>query len=393
MAAAEATASSNDSPKVSIFPQAAKSVQEKVIPSLPNSDEEIQDSVDGAMKDFELESQRTVVDMFRVMPANVAIREAMEAPDPRPLFLNIWYEGQICCLYAKSGNGKSIEAVQAGISVASYKPVIYLDLELSQKQFQRRYSEDGVAYTFPDKFLRADYSPDYHGDKDLIEGIENMCLTLDVDTVIIDNLSWLVANGEKAEDAGRLMRKLMFLKLKYGWSILIVAHTPKKDDKLPISDDDIAGSKVIFNFIDSAFAIGKSIRGEEFRYIKEMKTREDKIHHGVSNVIVTRLDKVNGLTQHVFVCYSDENTELGIENDKPSGLRSLKEMFSFVESPMRYTEIWQHLCQTVKKSNGKFIGERTAKDYIAKAHKAQVLSVNEDDKYYLAGNGEEVQSW
>ena len=381
----------NTGTKVDNFPESTKDSEEKV----PTTDKEISEAVQKSLSELEQEKQQPVaVGMFCVKPAKEAVREALTKPAPQPLFLDIWMEGELCCLYAKSGNGKSIEAVQAGLCVAQKKKVIYLDLELSQAQFGARYSQDGVPYEFPDNFLRADFNPDFDDEKgmDFISGIESMCHSLNVDTVIIDNLSWLLVNGESAEDAGKLMKRLMLLKKRYGWSILIVAHTPKKDEKTPITDDDIAGSKMIYNFIDSAFAIGKSVRGEEYRYIKEMKSRKDKYQFGASNVIVTKLDKIDGLTQHVHVCYSTESSELGL-GCNGGDLGGLREMFSFIERPMRYTDICTHLLQTVKKSNGKTIGERTAKGYIAKAFAVEILDVNEEGKYYIKDGSAKVQIW
>lgn len=39
------------------------------------------------------------------------------------------------------------------------------------------------------------------------------------------------------------MQRLMKLKLQYEWSILILAHTPKRPLSNPITQNDLAGSK------------------------------------------------------------------------------------------------------------------------------------------------------
>lgn len=48
------------------------------------------------------------------------------------------------------------------------------------------------------------------------------------------------------------------LKKRYGLSILVLAHTPKRSMECPITSNDLAGSKRLYNFFDSVFAIGKS---------------------------------------------------------------------------------------------------------------------------------------
>ena len=46
--------------------------------------------------------------------------------------------------------------------------------------------------------------------------------------IIIDNLTYLCNSSDKGVDAGLFMIKLMNLKKQYGWSLLIIVHTPTK---------------------------------------------------------------------------------------------------------------------------------------------------------------------
>lgn len=57
----------------------------------------------------ELESQRqqaenvpTQSGMFSVKTANLTIQEAANRPNPVPLWLTLWYQGEVCCLFADS---------------------------------------------------------------------------------------------------------------------------------------------------------------------------------------------------------------------------------------------------------------------------------------------------
>ena len=91
------------------------------------------------------------VGMMNIKTANQTILEASLLPTPRALWDSFWYEGELSCLFADSNVGKSILAVQIADRIARTDNVLYLDFELSEKQFQLRYTnEHGELYTFPD---------------------------------------------------------------------------------------------------------------------------------------------------------------------------------------------------------------------------------------------------
>mgnify|MGYP000621271437 CR=1 FL=1 len=52
------------------------------------------------------------IGIFTVKTANRTIREAALRPNPDALWLTLWYEGEVCCLFSDSNLGKSIYAVQ-----------------------------------------------------------------------------------------------------------------------------------------------------------------------------------------------------------------------------------------------------------------------------------------
>ena len=90
-----------------------------------------------------------------IKTANRTILEASLLPMPRALWDSFWYEGELSCLFADSNVGKSILAVQIADRIARTDNVLYLDFELSEKQFQLRYTnEHGKPYTFPEKLYR-----------------------------------------------------------------------------------------------------------------------------------------------------------------------------------------------------------------------------------------------
>ena len=182
------------------------------------------------------------IGMFKIMTANGTIKEAAMLANPRVLYLSFWYEGEVCCLFADCNLGKSILAVQIANDIAKTQKILYFDFELSNKQFQLRYSdEQGNLFTFPENLYRVSIDRDGMDMNDLsnfedaiIKDIEDTLTSTGAKVAIIDNLTYLCLQAEKGDAAGSLMFKLMALKRKYGLSLLILSHTPKRPMTAPI---------------------------------------------------------------------------------------------------------------------------------------------------------------
>lgn len=242
--------------------------------------------------------------MLTVKTANDWNYGAATRPDPERLWRSLWYEGEACCLFADSNLGKSVLAVQVGTEIARSRKVIYFDFEMSDKMFQLRYTDgNGRIYTFPDNFMRAEIDANGFSEgsfeDELIAAIEEAAVTHGAKVLIIDNLTWICASTEKGDVAGTLMIRLKQLSRRHGLSLLIVAHTPKRVMSSPITQNDLAGSKKLFNFFDSVVAIGQSAKDTSLRYIKQIKTRMGAFEHGADNVIVCELTKDCGFTKFV----------------------------------------------------------------------------------------------
>lgn len=255
------------------------------------------------------------VGMLSIKSANQTIMEAKQRPDPKSLWLSLWYEGEVCCLFADSNVGKSIYAVQIAESIAKTQRVLYFDFELSDKQFQLRYTdEQGNSYLFSDNFLRGEINKESldvtNFEDNIISNIESTAQQSGAKVLIIDNLTWICSNSEKGDVAGRFMMKLTALKKKHDFSVLIIAHTPKRSQSNPITQNDLAGSKKLYNFFDSCFSIGMSAKDGGLRYIKQMKVRHGEYEYGADNVIVCQLDRVNAFLQFVPIGYSTEREHL-----------------------------------------------------------------------------------
>lgn len=266
------------------------------------------------------------VGMMNIKTANQTILEASLLPTPRALWDSFWYEGELSCLFADSNVGKSILAVQIADRIARTDNVLYLDFELSEKQFQLRYTnEHGKPYTFPEKLYRVSLDCNSLLEADFEEaimgGIEQMALQTGCKIFIVDNLTYLCCAMEKGDAAGRLMIQLNNLKKKYGLSVLVLAHTPKRSLDCPITSNDLAGSKRLYNFFDSVFAIGKSAQDGGLRYVKQLKVRYGTFSHDADNVIIYEIEKMDAFLQFVFRGYSTEKEHLKKLGDNESSQR------------------------------------------------------------------------
>ncbi len=254
--------------------------------------------------------------MLSIKTANQTINDAACRPNPKDLYHNLWYEGEVCCLFADSNLGKSIFAVQMADEIARDQKVLYIDCELSDKQFQLRYhnTETGAKHIFPEGFLRAEIVPDAiradNYEENFFLNIESAAQQVGAKIIIIDNLTYLCNASEKGDIAGMFMMKLLALKKKHGWSLLIIAHTPKRNMSNPITQNDLAGSKKLFNFFDSVFAIGKSAKDNTLRYVKQIKVRAGEYRYDSDNVIVYEIVSGSGFLHFEHIAYAAEHEHL-----------------------------------------------------------------------------------
>jgi len=295
--------------------------------------------------------------LFTVKTASRWIEQAKTRPIPKMLFGEFWFEGELCILFADTNLGKSILAVQIGNSISKgeqirgfkletpKQPILYFDFELSDKQFENRYSiKFEQHYNFDNNFLRVEINPDavipeaQNFEDYLNHSLERSITETGAKVLIIDNITYLKNETEKAKDALPLMKHLKALKNKYGLSILALAHTPKRDLSKPITRNDLQGSKMLINFCDSSFSIGESHSDKNLRYLKQIKQRNTEQIYDAENVCVCQIDKPLNFLLFEFVNFGKEwehlkqHTEKDKENlnEKVSELkqqgRSLREI-------------------------------------------------------------------
>lgn len=258
--------------------------------------------------------------MFRTRTANECLLDASLQPIPRQLFQTLIFEGEITLIFADTNVGKTIFAVQIGNEIAAKfeEKVLYIDLELSDKQFESRYSDNYTNhYRFSNNFYRVDFQRRFslpegvRYEEFFIQSLKDLIEDTGAKIVFIDNMTKLVSGDtDQAKTAKPLMDRLTDLKFDYNLTLILLEHTRKTDDGRPISLNDLQGSKMKANFADAAFSIGRSAKDKNFRYVKQMKVRSTENFYDSDNVAVYEIVKENSFVHFSFVKFDSEYNHL-----------------------------------------------------------------------------------
>ncbi len=290
--------------------------------------------------------------LFTIQDANIWLENAKLRPVPKMLFGEFWFEGELCILFADTGKGKSILAVQIGNSISKglsigiftletlKQKVLYFDFELSDKQFEARYSTRRGDYftnhyAFDENFKRGEINQESFAPDGFLDFEEYLFYSLEIEIVrtgakvlIVDNITYLKNATETAKDAMPLMKALIRLKKKYHLSILALAHTPKRDLSRPLTVNDLQGSKMLSNFADSIFAIGESSKDKNLRYLKQIKARNTEEIYHAEYVATCQITKPDNFLMFEFLNFGNEREHLKTlsENDKNDLIAQVKNL-------------------------------------------------------------------
>ena len=323
--------------------------------------------------------------LFKIQTANQWLQDSSQRPAPKMLFGEFWFEGEICILFADTNVGKSILAVQIADAIsrgsridgipseAPAQKVIVYDFELSDKQFEARYSEKQPGadffsnpFVFHQNLFRAEIDPDAeieHGFASF-EDYLNFSLAHSIQTsgsriLIIDNLTYLKNETERAKDALPLMKYMKALKSRFDLSILALAHTPKRDLSKPITRNDLQGSKMLINFCDSSFAIGESCKDKGLRYLKLIKVRNAEIRYDTENVYLCQIQKPGNFLHFEFLSFSSEREHLRdlSETDRDDLIQRAKDLSTNGRTQREIADILGVSAMTVNRYLKKAEGE------------------------------------
>ncbi len=171
-----------------------------------------------------------VTEPMYLRSANDWLSEAKKEPMPRPLLGDLWFEGELAIMFGDTGIGKSALAVQIGESIArgagfapmplEAKPqtVLYFDFELSQKQFEMRYTSDDRTlsggrlrrhYRFSERLKRIEPNSDAFRtdgklplEMEIRRSIEPMIRISGAKILIIDNITYLKRTDDNSQRFG-----------------------------------------------------------------------------------------------------------------------------------------------------------------------------------------------
>lgn len=239
----------------------------------------------------------------RIRLINDCIESGKKMPELKKLFGQFFHQGEITVLCGDTGVGKSILAIQIAKNISEGSSngemikceseggsVLYFDFELGDRQFSKRYPNT----KFLNNLYRVDMNPESEEFSFSTDVISNDAKKTGTEIVIIDNISALIMQKTSVDQevAMNLMKGLKELQVKENLSILVLAHIPKIAPFEPLTINHVGGSKAITNFADSVFFIAKSKKGTEYRYLKQVKTRNEK---EIDGVVELKLTTENGL--------------------------------------------------------------------------------------------------
>lgn len=289
---------------------------------------------------------------------NEYLEEGRRMDAPRELIHHIVVEHETTFLFGDTGLGKSIFAMQMACEMARQgKRVLYVNFELSQQQLAQRYPD----YLFPETFYIAniDYTKMHSVTEQsmILDEIQRQSLQLDIEVVFIDNFTNLCINSKEGSEAGNIMLQLMSLRMTHNWTMVILAHVPKRKPGDPLTLNDLAGSKIISNIADNVIGLNKSKKDNDMRYLIQLKYRSFPIELDYKNVQELRLTTSDNWLHFEYGDYDEERAHLPRSRDEKAELE--RDIVKELREPngLSYRQIADKLATSLGTV------QRTAKNY------------------------------
>jgi len=258
---------------------------------------------------------------FEKLKIKNQMRKFAKLQDAKKLFGNLIFENELIMFFGDTGAGKSNAMYQITNHIAKGENgfndafhfqnekkanVTYFDFELAPKQIKRRYKNTNFADNIT-LILSKEFYQNY--DTLTFEALEYYIKGSDADVIVIDNISALLQfSSQDQTEALRMMKLLHRIKIAFEVTIIVITHTPKIDEGTKITLNSMAGSKQLSNLADGVFSIGKSIKSENIRYLKHLKTRNTELTNDVFDLEFVGGDE-NDL-HFDFIGISSEKTHL-----------------------------------------------------------------------------------
>lgn len=266
-------------------------------------------------------SRNEILDFITVTNGKEIFSTIDESDDePRQIFGHFLYKGELSILFGDTGVGKSILAYDIAffVSGGGHKweglespniPTLYIDLAMSTKQFVSRY-KTAEPY-IPDTFHRAMIDSTKLSEKEILPEVTRLIASTQTTDnppkfIIVDNITNGFGTMTAATKMRDLLSELKNLKEKFGLTMLLIANSKKQKLRI-IKLNDLGGWTNHINFIDSIFAISSSQVGNEFKYIKQIKSRADEKTDEVTTLKITKEPYLS--MQYVNHTYEDAHID------------------------------------------------------------------------------------
>lgn len=261
--------------------------------------------------------------VIRVERFDNYVKEGLKMKEPQELIPHVLVEHETTILFGDTGLGKSTLSMQMAIEIAATgKKVLYVNFELSQQQFSKKYPAKEISESL--YIANIDYTlmHDVTDQSLILAEIETKALEYEADVIIIDNLTNLCINSKEGGEAGNVMLRLIGLRMTHNWTMLILAHVPKRKAGDPLSLNDLAGSKILSNLADNVVGLNKSKLGKEKRYLIQLKYRSMPIELDYKNVQELTLQMSEGYLHFEYGGYDEERMHLPRSRDEKAELEA-----------------------------------------------------------------------
>jgi replicative DNA helicase len=334
--------------------------------------EDIFETYDSVAKSFRSKNPQNVL-TYKSM--NQTMIDGAKEPLAKRLCGSLLHENTLAIIFAGAGTGKTIFSTQVGdvlsrgtnlfgnkdfYNSAKEKKVLLFDFEMEESEVFQRYKRgdsnaevDG--FEWHDNFFRCGINPNFIDFEDADTLITNE-IQLQIeeqkpDIVILDNITYISSESSDTKMATKTMKKLLAIQKTSGnnLSIIVIAHTPKRDPSLPIELRHLAGAAAFANFAKNIIAISKSKLDPSMRYLKQLKNRQDVEMYQEENVIVCGVNKSDsGRLEYEFLKYGREADHLMTPDFKEQEFDVLTDCLT----RHKKGESWRSLADHVKMEYG-----------------------------------------
>lgn len=258
---------------------------------------------------------------FKVSTLKEDLEKGRKMKPPKELIPHILVEHETTILFSGPGVGKTVLGTQIAFELAEQgMRALYFNFELSNQQLALRYPNK----FFPNTLYHAsiDYTKmhDVTDQNLILPEIERLAVERNIELIIIDNFTNLCINSKEAAEAGNIMVKLLAMRMTHNWTMLILAHVPKRKQGDPLTIDDLAGSKLLSNLADNVIGFNKSKKDKNMRYLIQLKYRSLPIELDFKNVQELTLTSSDGWLHFEYGGYDEERAHLPRSRDEKAEL-------------------------------------------------------------------------